>query len=75
MARPVVLTVDDDDVAVSQAVARDLRVRYAERSRVSRATSGAEALTLLEELGRRDDAVAMTLSDHRMPEMTGMKSV
>lgn len=74
MARPVVLTVDDD-VAVLQAVARDLRVRYAERYRVSRATSGAEALTLLEELGRRDDAVAMILSDHRMPEMTGIKSV
>jgi hypothetical protein len=30
VARPVILTVDDD-VAVSQAVARDLRVRYAER--------------------------------------------
>ena len=74
MARPVVLTVDDD-VAVSQAVARDLRVRCAERYRVSRATSGAEALTLLEELGRRDDAVAMILSDHRTPEMTGIKSV
>jgi thioredoxin reductase (NADPH) len=72
VARPVVLTVDDD-VAVSQAVARDLRERYAERYR--RATSGAEALTLLEELGRRGDAVAMILSDHRTPEMTGIKSV
>lgn len=74
MARPVVLTVDDD-VAVSQAVARDLWVRYAERYRVSRTTSGAEALTLLEELGRRDDAVAMIPSVHRTPETTGTKSV
>ncbi len=72
MARPVILTVDDD-VAVSQAIARDLRVRYAERYRIIRATSGAEALTVLEELGRRDHPVALILSDHRMPEMTGIE--
>jgi thioredoxin reductase (NADPH) len=65
----------DDHVAVSQVFARDLRMRYADRYRVMRATSGAEALTLLEELGRRDDAVAMILSDHRTPETTGIKSV
>ncbi len=72
MGRPVILTVDDD-VAVSQAVARDLRARYAERYRIIRATSGAEALTVLDELGRRDDPVALVLSDHRMPEMTGIE--
>jgi thioredoxin reductase (NADPH) len=72
VARPVILTVDDD-VSVSQAVARDLRGRYAERYRVVRATSGAEALTALEELRRRDLPVALILSDHRMPEMTGIE--
>ena len=72
MARPVILTVDDD-VSVSQAVARDLRGRYAERFRIIRATSGAEALTALDELRRRDFPVALILSDHRMPEMTGIE--
>jgi thioredoxin reductase (NADPH) len=71
VARPVILTVDDD-VSVSQAVARDLRTRYAERYRIIRATSGAEALATLDELGRRDLPVALILSDHRMPEMTGI---
>ncbi len=71
MARPAILTVDDDD-AVSQAVARDLRTRYGERYRVIRASSGAEALASLDELTRRDLPVALVLSDHRMPEMTGI---
>jgi thioredoxin reductase (NADPH) len=72
VARPIILTVDDD-VVVSQAIARDLRSRYSERYRIIRATSGAEALTALEELTRRDAAVALVLSDHRMPEMTGIE--
>ena len=72
MARPVILSVDDD-VSVSQAVARDLRGRYAERFRVIRATSGAEALAALEELRRRDLPIALILTDHRMPEMTGIE--
>jgi thioredoxin reductase (NADPH) len=48
MARPIILTVDDD-VTVSQAITRDLRARYADRYRIVRATSGAEALTVLDE--------------------------
>lgn len=72
MPRPVILTVDDD-VTVSQAVARDLRSRYAERYRIVRANSGQEALVALEELARRDAPVALVLSDHRMPQMTGIE--
>jgi thioredoxin reductase (NADPH) len=70
--RPIILTVDDD-VNVSQAITRDLRSRYAERYRIVRATSGAEALASLEELASRDLPVALILSDHRMPEMTGIE--
>ena len=72
MARPIILTVDDD-VAVSQAITRDLRARYADRYRIVRATSGAEALATLEEFARRDQPVALIVSDHRMPEMTGIE--
>jgi thioredoxin reductase (NADPH) len=72
MAGPIILTVDDD-VAVSHAIARDLRTRYAERYRIVRATSGSEAMAALHELERRDQPVALIVSDHRMPEMTGIE--
>ena len=72
MARAVILTVDDDP-AVSQAVARDLRSRYASDYRIVSAHSGAEAIGVLEELARRDQPVALIVSDHRMPEMTGIE--
>lgn len=72
MSRAVILTVDDDP-AVAQAVARDLRERYASDYRIVSARSGAEALEVLEELARRDQPVALIVSDHRMPEMTGVE--
>jgi thioredoxin reductase (NADPH) len=72
MARPIILTVDDD-VTVSQAITRDLRSRYAERYRIVRAGSGAEALNALAEIVQRDDQVALIVSDHRMPGMTGIE--
>lgn len=72
MARPIILTVDDDP-AVSQAITRDVRERYGERYRVARSTSGSDALGTLEEFARRDQPVAMVVSDHRMPEMTGIE--
>jgi len=72
MARAIILTVDDDH-AVSQAITRDLRGRYGERYRIVRATSGADALSSLQEFARRDQPVALIVSDHRMPEMTGIE--
>ncbi|HUC32571.1 MAG TPA: FAD-dependent oxidoreductase [Ilumatobacteraceae bacterium] len=72
MAGAVILTVDDD-MAVSQAITRDLRSRYGERYRIVRASSGSEALGVLEELSKRDQPVALIVSDHRMPEMTGIE--
>ena len=72
MARAIILTVDDDP-AVSQAITRDLRAQYGDRYRLARATSGAEALTAMAEFARRDQPVALIVSDHRMPEMTGIE--
>jgi thioredoxin reductase (NADPH) len=72
VARAIILTVDDDP-AVSQAITRDLRSRYGDRYRLARATSGAEALSSLKEFARRDQSVALIVSDHRMPEMTGIE--
>src|SRR5467141_3126792 len=72
MAKPVLLTVDDD-AEVLRAVERDLRRRYAERFRVLRADSGAAALEALRGLKRRNDSVGLLLADQRMPQMTGVE--
>ena len=72
MSRAIILTVDDDP-AVSHAVTRDLRERYASDYQVVRSQSGPEALGVLTELAKRDQPVALIVSDHRMPEMTGIE--
>ncbi len=71
MAKPVILTVDDDP-DVLQAVERDLRSRYSERYRILRAASASEALDTLNRLKSRNDAVALLLADQRMPELDGV---
>jgi thioredoxin reductase (NADPH) len=68
--RPAILAVDDEP-AVLAAVARDLRRGFGERYRILRATSGPEALDILNELRRRGDQVAMLIADQRMPGMEG----
>src|SRR3712207_3580843 len=72
MARPVLMTVDDDP-GVSRAVARDLRRQYGEEFRVVRAESGRDALDALRELHLRGEPVAAILADYRMPEMNGVE--
>lgn len=72
MARPTILTVDDDP-QVSAALTRDLKRRYAGQYRVLSATSAAQALELLSALALRTDPVALILSDQRMPEKTGIE--
>ena len=74
MAKPVILTVDDDP-DVLRAVERDLRQRYDDRYRVLRAESGIAALDLLRRLRQRNDSVALMLVDHRMPEMNGVETL
>jgi len=71
MAKPVLLTVDDDP-DVLQAIERDLRSRYSERYRILRAASANEALDVLHRLKTRNDAVALLLADQRMPELDGV---
>jgi thioredoxin reductase (NADPH) len=74
MAKPVILTVDDDP-DVLRAVERDLRQRYDDRYRVLRSESGIAALDLLRRLQQRNDSVALMLVDHRMPEMNGIETL
>src|SRR5580658_7769312 len=72
MPKPVLLTIDDDP-EVLKAVERDLRRQYAETYRVLSANSGPAALTLLDKLQQRGEALALFLVDYRMPQMTGIE--
>ncbi|MBW4470145.1 MAG: FAD-dependent oxidoreductase [Stenomitos rutilans HA7619-LM2] len=72
MAKPVVLTVDDDP-EVLQAVARDLRQQYGDRFRIMRAESGAVAMATVEKLKLRNEPIALFLVDQRMPQMNGVE--
>lgn len=72
MAKPAILTLDDD-VDVLRAVERDLRREYGSEYRVARADSGDTALRFLEELKRRGEPSALLLVDQRMPTMSGVE--
>jgi len=72
MAKPAILTVDDD-AEVLRAIDRDLRRRYASDYRVLRADSGKSALDLVRELKVRNNPAALFLVDQRMPGMSGVE--
>jgi thioredoxin reductase (NADPH) len=72
MRKPVLLTVDDD-ISVLEALVQDLRRHYGSRYRIIRATSGQTGLEVCEELKRRGEAIALLLSDQRMPGMSGVE--
>lgn len=72
MAKPVILTVDDD-LDVLSAIARDLRRQYGDRFRIVRADSGASALDVLQQLKLKNETVATFLVDQRMPQMSGVE--
>jgi thioredoxin reductase (NADPH) len=68
--KPALIVVDDDPQVLA-AVRRDLRSRYREGYTVISASSGEEALTTIKELKSRGDALAMVISDQRMPGLQG----
>ncbi|MGF1490832.1 MAG: FAD-dependent oxidoreductase [Prochloraceae cyanobacterium] len=72
MAKPVLLTVDDDR-QVLQAIAKDLRKEYGDRFRVVRAESGVAAIEAIEKLKLKNQTVALFLVDQRMPQMNGVE--
>ncbi|HEX3820048.1 MAG TPA: FAD-dependent oxidoreductase [Candidatus Sulfotelmatobacter sp.] len=71
MAKPVLLTVDDDS-DVLRAIERDLRSQYGGKYRVISSDSPQAALDLLKGLKLRNDGVALLLADQRMPHMDGV---
>jgi thioredoxin reductase (NADPH) len=71
MAKPILLSVDDDS-DVLRAIERDLRSKYGAEYRVIGSDSPEGALTLLKQLKVRNDSVALLLADQRMPHMDGV---
>jgi len=72
VARPVILSVDDDPQVLS-AIDRDLSRHYKHEYRIVKAGSPREAIDVARQLKQRGNAIALFLVDQRMPEMTGMK--
>jgi thioredoxin reductase (NADPH) len=72
MTKPVILAVDDDPQVLA-AFRRDLRGRYREHYTILGVGSGDEALETVRELKARGDALAMIVSDQRMPSMNGIE--
>src|SRR5215468_8237677 len=71
MAKPILLSVDDD-ADVLRAIERDLRSHYGAEYRVLGSDSPYAALDLLKELKVRNDSVALLLADQRMPKLDGV---
>lgn len=72
MARPILLAIDDD-AGVLEAVVQDLRREYGSVYRIMRAANGQAAIDTLAQLKARQEAVALLLSDQRMPGMSGVE--
>jgi thioredoxin reductase (NADPH) len=72
MAKPILLSVDDDS-DVLRSIERDLRSKYGSEYRVIGSDSPEGALDLLKQLKVRNDSVALLLADQRMPRMDGVE--
>ena len=72
MAKPIIITIDDEP-HVLNAIARDLQSQYRSDYRIVKAGSGEEALETVQEFKRRNDPIALFLVDQRMPSMSGVE--
>lgn len=70
MAKPVLMTVDDDPEVLG-AIDRDLRAHYGSQYRVMKVATGADAVNTARRLKERGTPIAMFIVDQRMPWMTG----
>ena len=72
MKLPYIILVDDD-LQVLHAIQRDIRNEYRDAYKIAATESALEALELIKELKLKNEAVAMFISDQRMPEMEGIR--
>ena len=72
MKKPIIFILDDDP-SVLKSVVRDVRSEYRKDYRILSTQSANEALEALADLKKKGEAVALFLSDQRMPEMLGVE--
>ena len=72
MKLPYIIIIDDD-AQVLRAIQRDIRNEFREEYKVAGTESATEALELIKELKLKNEAVALFISDQRMPEMEGVE--
>jgi thioredoxin reductase (NADPH) len=70
MAKPVLMTVDDDPEVLG-AIDRDLRAHYGNHYRIVKVATAVDAVETARRLKERGTPVAMFIVDQRMPTMTG----
>lgn len=71
MEQPIIFIVDDD-VQVLRAITRDLKNKFRQDYRILSTSSPKEILDSLLELKNKGEAVAMFISDQRMPDIEGV---
>jgi len=71
MDQPIIFIVDDD-LQVLRAITRDLKNKFRQDYRVLSTSSAKEILDSLLDLKNKGEAVAMFISDQRMPEIEGV---
>jgi len=71
MDQPIIFIVDDD-VQVLRAITRDIKNKFRQDYRILSTSSAKEILDSLLELKNKGEAVAMFISDQRMPEIEGV---
>lgn len=71
MKLPFIIIIDDD-IQVLRAIQRDVRNKFREEYKVIATESALEALESIKELKQKNEAVALFISDQRMPEMEGI---
>ena len=72
MKKPIIFAIDDDPQVV-RAIARDLRQRYRKDYRILSTESPQEALDSLPDLKKKNEEIAVFLTDQRMPRMLGVE--
>ena len=72
MRKPIIFIIDDDP-QVLQAVSRDVKAEYRKDYKIMATESAQEALDSLADLKNKGEAVALFLTDQRMPEMLGVE--
>ena len=72
MKKPIIFAIDDDPQVI-RAIARDLRNKYRQDYRILSTELPQEALESLQDLKKKNEEVAVFLTDQRMPKMLGVE--